>query len=72
MKLLELETSQLTLVADSNKLKYLIKIKLSKVALRATLVFLRLIVDMTEGSGLATYVKKKDHICSQEDLRQTC
>lgn len=33
MKLLELETSQLTLVADSNKLKYLIKIKLSKVAL---------------------------------------
>ena len=33
MKLLELETSQLTLVADSNKLKYLIMIKLSKVAL---------------------------------------
>ena len=59
MNLLELETSQLTLVADSNKLKYLIMIKLSKVALRATLVFLGLIVDMTEGSSLATYVKKR-------------
>ena len=39
MKLLELETSQLTLVADSNKLKYLIKIKLSKVALKSNLSF---------------------------------
>ena len=33
MRLLETETSQLTSDADSNKLKYLIMINLSKVAL---------------------------------------
>ena len=59
MNLLELETSQLTLVADSNKLKYFIMIKLSKVACEQPQFFLRLIVDMTEESSPATYVKKR-------------